>query len=209
MKPQHWRERLLESTRGQILALLHEEARTVNDLAAALNITDNAVRAHLVSLERDGLIHRRGTRRGTRKPHVFYGLTADAEHLFPKAYGFLLNHLLRSVSRRLSRRQLIAIMREVGHALAHEHLPNVARKNRRERLLAGLEVIRNLGGSPGVFRVDGRRIIRGNTCPLAAVTSEHPQACLMVETLLSDVIGTPVRERCWRGHPPSCCFEVS
>ena len=36
MKPQRWRERLLESTRGQILALLRVEARTVNELASAL-----------------------------------------------------------------------------------------------------------------------------------------------------------------------------
>ena len=81
MKPQRWRERLLESTRGQILALLRVEARTVNELAAALKLTDNAVRAHLISLERDGLIQRQGSRRGTRKPHASYGLTADAENL--------------------------------------------------------------------------------------------------------------------------------
>ena len=47
MKPEHWRQRLLKSTRGQILALLRAENRTVNDLAAVLHLTDNAVRAHL------------------------------------------------------------------------------------------------------------------------------------------------------------------
>src|SRR5438874_7910026 len=159
MKSQPWRERLFESTRGQILALLHDEPRTVNDLAASLGITDNAVRAHLISLERDGLIQRRGTRRGIRKPHVSYGLTPDAEHLFPKAYGLLLNHLLAGVSRRLSDRQLTAVMREIGHALAHEQIPKLARKSRLDRLAAALDVIRNLGGSPATFRVDGQRII--------------------------------------------------
>ena len=71
MKPQRWRERLLESTRGQILALLRVESCTVNELAAALKLTDNAVRAHLISLERDGLIQREGSRPGLRKPHAF------------------------------------------------------------------------------------------------------------------------------------------
>jgi predicted ArsR family transcriptional regulator len=56
MKPQRWRVRFLDSTRGQILALLRVESCTVNELAAALKLTDNAVRAHLISLERDGLI---------------------------------------------------------------------------------------------------------------------------------------------------------
>ena len=208
MKSQPWRERLLESTRGQILALLHDQPRTVNDLAAALNITDNAVRAHLVSLQRDGLVQRRGTERGVRKPHVSYGRTADAEHIFPKSYGLLLNHFIASVSRRLSPRQMPAVMREVGHALAHESMFKLKRKNRSERVAAALDVIKRLGGSPAIFRVDGQRIIRGNTCPLAAVTAEHPAACLVVETLLSDITGLPVSEHCTRGHPPSCCFEI-
>ena len=81
---------MLDSTRGQILALLRVESCTVNELAAALKLTNNAVRAHLISLERDGLIQREGSRPGLRKPHASYGLTADAEQIFPKAYGLLL-----------------------------------------------------------------------------------------------------------------------
>ena len=208
MKSQPWRERLLESTRGQILALLHDQPRTVNDLAAALHITDNAVRAHLISLERDGLVQRRGIRQGVRKPHVAYGLTADAEHIFPKAYGLLLNHLLASISRRLDRRQLRATMRDVGHALATEVADHMKNKKGGERLGAAADVIRKLGGAPAVFRIDGQNIIRGNTCPLAAITANYPDACLIVETLLADIMGVPVRERCTRGQPPSCCFEV-
>ncbi len=208
MKSQPWRERLLESTRGQILALLHDEPRNVNDLAAALQLTDNAVRAHLISLERDGLIQRRGVRRGVRKPHVAYGLTADAEHIFPKAYGLLLNHLLASVSRRLNRRELRASMREVGRALAGEHAYRLRRKKSGERLTAALDIIKKLGGAPVAFRVDGQKIIRGNTCPLAAITADYPEACLIVETLLTEIIGVPVKEHCARGQPPACCFEV-
>src|SRR5947209_18453117 len=70
-----WRKRLMESTRGRILETLREGARTVNHLAAALKLTDNAVRAHLLSLERDGLIVQSGTQPGFRKPHAVYVLT--------------------------------------------------------------------------------------------------------------------------------------
>src|SRR5687768_2405624 len=118
MKGQPFRERLLDSTRGQILSLLRTTPRTVNDLAAALDLTDNAVRAHLVSLERDGLVQRRGMEPGFRKPHVSYGLTADAEQIFPKAYGPLLNHFLETVSKRLTSRELNASLREVGRTVA-------------------------------------------------------------------------------------------
>ena len=94
MKKTGWRKRLLESTRGQILELLRTKARTVNELADALRLTDNAVRAHLLSLERDGLVSQAGKQPGFRKPHATYALTADAEQIFPKAYGALLDILL-------------------------------------------------------------------------------------------------------------------
>src|SRR5258708_7180515 len=112
MKRSGWRQRLLKSTRGQILALLRTENRTVNELAAILNLTDNAVRAHLLSLERDGLAHQHGTRPGTRKPHAAYALSSEAEQFFPKAYGPLLNHFVTVISNRLTPRALRATMRQ-------------------------------------------------------------------------------------------------
>ena len=200
---------MLDSTRGQILALLRVESCTVNELAAALKLTDNAVRAHLISLERDGLIQREGSRPGLRKPHASYGLTADAEQIFPKAYGLLLNHLMSSISKRLSSRELRASMREVGRSLAKEHRDHFTKKNRNERLLAALELLKKLGGSVALHETDGKKFIRGKSCPLAAITGHYPDACLIVETLLTEIIGVPVKEHCTHGQSPSCCFEVS
>src|SRR5215204_4554515 len=102
MKGPTFRQRLLDSTRGQILTLLRSAPRTVNDLADDLKLTDNAVRAHLISLERDGLVRAEGMLPGIRKPHVSYGLTGDAEQIFPKAYGPLLNHFVQTVAKRLT-----------------------------------------------------------------------------------------------------------
>ena len=49
-------ERFFASTRGRVTTLLRQGDRTVEELAQALGLTDNAVRAHLVTLERDGLV---------------------------------------------------------------------------------------------------------------------------------------------------------
>src|SRR5439155_2153803 len=95
-------ERFWASTRGRIVSLLRRESRTVNELAEALALTDNAVRAQLTALERDGLVRQSGTRPGRRKPNVTYDLTAKAEHLFPKVYGLILRHLLDVLSVRFS-----------------------------------------------------------------------------------------------------------
>ncbi len=63
-----WNSRFFASTRGKIVTLLRRASRTVDELAQALDLTDNAVRAHLATLERDGFVQQRGERRGSGKP---------------------------------------------------------------------------------------------------------------------------------------------
>jgi hypothetical protein len=79
-------------------------------------------------------------------------------------------------------------------------------KNGRERIKAALAVLRELGGAAG-FREE-ENMIRGTRCPLAAITADHPEACLIAESLLSRIIGRPVKEHCVHRPAPSCRFQV-
>jgi predicted ArsR family transcriptional regulator len=208
MKYIGWRERLFKSTRGKILNLLRTRESTVNELAEELSLTDNAVRAHLASLERDRLATQSGMKRGTRKPHLTYALGPEAEHLFPKAYGRLVSLLMSIFSRRVKPRDLRAGMRAAGRAVAREHLGELKGKTRQQRIDAALRILRELGGAATFREEDGKHFIYGNGCPIAAATANHPEACLLAESLLTKVIGSRVKECCVRGPAPSCCFEV-
>jgi predicted ArsR family transcriptional regulator len=209
VKQSGWRERLLESTRGRILEQLRTEDQTVNDLAAKLRLTDNAIRAHLLSLERDGLVRRSGTQAGFRKPHAVYGLTAEAEQLFPKAYGQLLHLVLENFERKLTPRKLRTSMREIGKKVAKEHLPEMKGKSRDQRIKAALRILKELGGVAVFDETGGKDFIRGRGCPLAEVTAGHREACLIAESLLSQIIGVPVKQHCNHNGSPSCRFQVS
>ncbi len=77
MKMTKFGQNFLDTTRGRIVGLLRRGVETVEELAQKLEVTDNAVRAHLATLERDGLVERRGERRGFRKPHFAYVLTQE------------------------------------------------------------------------------------------------------------------------------------
>jgi predicted ArsR family transcriptional regulator len=208
MKTTAWRARLMESTRGKILDLLRTKEQTVNELAAALRLTDNAVRAHLAGLERDGLAYQSGWKPGFRKPHATYALTPDAEQIFPKAYGVLLDLILIVISRQLSPKELRAAMREVGKRVAAGHLNEVKGKSRNQRIETALRILKDLGGSATFEKSEGKHLIRGHGCPLAAATSRHPEACLIAETLLTEIIGASVKECCIHGSAPSCRFEI-
>ena len=204
-----WRNRLLKSTPGQILRLLRRRDRTVEELASRLRLTDNAIRAHLVSLQHEGFVVHSGTRPGARKPHVLYAVTPAVEQLFPKAYGRLLDLVLAVTRRRLSARELRCAMREVGCKVAAETVVKARGTTRRERIATALRILSELGGEASFEQVNGTGVIRGRGCLIAAATANHPEACLIAESLLSKVIGTRVKERCRRGPEPSCCFEIS
>jgi predicted ArsR family transcriptional regulator len=203
-----WRARLLESTRGRILQQLRAREQTVNELAATLKLTDNAVRAHLLSLERDGLVQQTGIQPGFRKPHALYGLTSQSEQIFPKAYGALLDLVLSVFERKVASAELDAGMREVGRHLAALHLGEVKGKSWEQRIEAALAILQELGGSATFEESDGKHFIRGNGCAMAAATARHPAACLIAESLLTELIGVPVMQRCRHNGAPSCLFEI-
>ena len=52
-------------------------------------------------------------------------------------------------------------------------------------------------------------LIRGNSCPLTAVVPGHPELCRMTDSLLTELTGAPIHERCDRGDNPRCCFEAT
>src|SRR5712692_603204 len=114
----HSNQRFLESTRGQIITLLRRASRTVDELAGALGLTDNAIRAHLTALERDGIVQQRGVRRGSGKPASVYDLAPEAEQLFPKAYVPVLQQVLAILSERLPTDEMETLLREVGRRMA-------------------------------------------------------------------------------------------
>jgi predicted ArsR family transcriptional regulator len=78
----------------------------------------------------------------------------------------------------------------------------------RTRLESAVEVLNDLGGLAELEEHGGGFVIRSYSCPLAGLTPDHPEVCHMAETLIAELAGVRVRERCDRGESPRCCFEV-
>lgn len=203
-----WYERFLASTRGRILNELRRGPGTVNDLALVTGLTDNAVRAHLTSLERDGLIQLGGTRPGTRKPNVLYELTPEAARLFPKPYAIVLHQLLDVLAERLAPADADEILRTVGLRLASGFRHVVRGAELRQRVLEVLGVLEEIGGLAEIEEQEGKLCIRGFDCPLGAAVTAHRQVCRVAEAMLADLLGVPVRERCEVEGDVRCRFEL-
>jgi predicted ArsR family transcriptional regulator len=201
-------KRFFESTRGQIVTILRGSVCTVDELAGKLNLTDNAVRAHLLTLERDGLVRQSGLRRGPRKPHFTYALTAEADELFPKAYDALLNQLIAVLKNRLEPSEIEDVLREVGRAVAAD-APTEQGADLASRVQSAMKVLEAIGGAAEVEQ-HGDKIVICSTggCPLAAAVAVHPEVCRLAESLITDIIKLPVEEHCDRENGPKCRFEI-
>ena len=210
MATTRWDEQFFASTRGRIVTLLRRAGGTVDELARALGLTDNGVRAHLATLERDGIVRQRGTVSrggGGGKPAYVYELTPEAEALFPKAYSPVLRELLDVMAERLGPEETEALLRAVGRRIAGERI--VPASGLRARLEAAAAVLNELGGFAELEERDGAFVIRGYSCPLTDVVPGHPEVCRLAEALLTEIAGVQVREHCDRGEIPRCCFEAA
>jgi len=200
--------RFFETTRGKIVTHLRPGGKTVNELAATLGLTDNAIRANLLTLERDGLVRQSGLVKGFRKPHFSYALTAEARLLFPKAYDSLLNGVIAELKSRLSGAAITEALRSVGRRFGIRDPQNHDR-TLDERINESLAALEELGGAATLDKQNDKIIIRGEACPFADVVSEHPEVCQLAESMVEEIVGAPVKEICDRSGSPRCCFEIT
>jgi predicted ArsR family transcriptional regulator len=197
-----------ESTRGRVILLLRRGSRSVNELAALLGLTANAVRTHLDRLVRDGFVRPSGKRPGMRKPTTTYVLTPEAELFFPKAHAAVLHFLLDVLKERMTSKKLDEVVRAVGHRLAPNYRPALRPGRPIQLGDQVIAVLRELGGFCESDQQDGKIVLSCFDCPLAPVVEGHPEVCRLVETLLTDVLGKPVRQRCRVDPSPQCVFEI-
>jgi len=202
-----WSKRFYESTRGRIVGLLRRGTLTVDQIATSLGLTGNAVRAQLTTLERDGLVEQRIARQGgVGKPAFAYRITSDADRLFSRAYIPVLAQLLDVLGERIGRSEMEGVMRTLGTRLAAQAAPPTG--SPRERLDAAARFLEELGGGADIEEREGTFFIRGFSCPLGATVVSHPEMCVAIETMLSDLIGSPAHECCNRGDRPQCGFRI-
>jgi predicted ArsR family transcriptional regulator len=203
--------RILETTRGRVLSLLRQQdGMTTDEMAKALGLTDNAVRAHLATLERDGFVQARGERREGRvgKPATIYHIAPSAEPLFSRAYLPFLMSLLGALGDRLPAGELENVLADAGNRLAGR-LPHPS-GDLRHRVQAVSRLLNELGGVTSVEESeDGEKyVIQSRGCPVGLAVSEQPEVCEAIVQLLSNLTGAEVRSCCHREGRPRCCFEV-
>jgi predicted ArsR family transcriptional regulator len=196
------------ATRARLLEQLRRGCNTIEGLAAALGITDNAVRFHIATLERTEVVRRAGAVRDGRvgKPAVIYELTDFGEELQSRAYAPVLTACVEELATHMPEEQLLAFMRDVGLRLA----TNVAKPDGDldSKVRGAAEILEALGGTISITASAAGPVIEGHACPLASAVARQPVTCTVIQTLLDELLGLPVTELCEHTERPRCKFLV-
>ncbi len=201
---------ILPPARLAVLDAVRSGCDTVNAIAESLGVTDNAVRLHLVALERDGFVGRRVAPRSGRagQPAAAYALTNDGELALSRAYPPAFIALVASMAERLPpkdrRRLYIDAGRRLGAGAGNE-----AHGSFKHRVEACAVLLDALGGDARATLDAGEATLHGTGCPLAAAVRADPASCTIVEAMLERYAGVDAEQHCEHGANPRCRFHLT
>lgn len=199
-------------TRQQILVLLRRHSQmTAAELSEALGIGAVGVRQHLALLERDGMVHTAGVRRGVGRPSHLYALAEAAEMLFPKRYDRLVMDALAFVETQGGPAAVDELFARRRRQLAEQYAPQLAGKSRAEQVATLAVILTEQGYMCECEQLpDGTFILVEHNCPVDCVARDYPQACSNELKLYQDILGVPlVREEAISEGGSCCRYRIS
>ncbi|GAC1499632.1 MAG: HTH domain-containing protein [Vulcanimicrobiaceae bacterium] len=183
-------DRFFQSTRGKIVAeLRRRHAASAVELAQNFGLSPNAIRQHLGTLEREGLVLERPVRRGPTKPTYEFSLTAQAEKLFPQQYDRMLGAVLREVRDQAGPEGVGKIFAGIGKRAVSKANARVTSLTPEGKLSELTEILRENGVAADYTLIDGGFELHEHNCPYATVVRDHPEVCSVIHQVLDGVIG--------------------
>jgi predicted ArsR family transcriptional regulator len=202
----------MKSTRERILETLLERRRcTINDLAEAVGINPISVRHHIIKLEAQRLVASEEERQGVGRPPRVYYLTEAGLEKFPTRYLRLTNRLLEQLKDSLPDRTVNRLFTEMAEGLAEDYTDeNEIRDLPLEERLGYLEDILTEEGFTVEWEHDGNQyLIHEISCPYYQVGQNHPEVCVVDETLISNVLAVSTeRVSCILNGDSQCTYVV-
>ncbi len=199
------------ATQRRILVLLKEEGgTTTRRIAGKLGMNVETIRGHLKALTVEGVVRKRGTRRDRPgRPEIVYGLTDDAERLFPNHDG----EVLKALVAHLLENGESALLRECLERLTSDHRAAAQRRLAdHEGRPQGQEAAAILSDMGFMARFEdgpsGRFRIRISHCPLRKLVEATDLPCRMEAQAIADSLGVDVFRRDHQlAGDSSCLYE--
>lgn len=112
---------------------------------------------------------------------------------------------------RLAPDELGDVLQEVGRKAAAGTMTTLAKVSYLSaKAEQAVKVLEALGGAPRLEKEEDKIIIQSASCPFATAIEAYPEVCSVAETLVAQITGGRVHERCNKTDvPPHCSFEIT
>jgi predicted ArsR family transcriptional regulator len=182
----------------------------VSEMAKQLGITEMAVRRHLNTLERDGLIEAKISRQAMGRPSHLYSLTSAADDLFPKNYHLLTLDLLGELKAGEGDDPVGRLFEGRKQKMQDRYASRMQGKNLEERV-AELTEIQNSNGYMASWEknASGDYTLNEFNCPITQVANQYEEACKCELMLFQKLLGAEVeRTDCMTKGGCKCSYRI-
>jgi predicted ArsR family transcriptional regulator len=163
-------------------------------MAGAARVTRTAVRQHLASLMRDGLVEAGDTRPTGGRPERLYVLSPRGREEFPRRYSWFAQLLIEAMEREHGTSGLRLRLGRIAAAVVaqlQQAAPVAGDRRAKVKALAGL--MDGLGYDARTARdVDGAPAIEADNCVFHELATKNPEICHFDLALLSSYTGSKV-----------------
>jgi DeoR family suf operon transcriptional repressor len=204
----------LQSSKARILAVLKRSGkRSVDDLAAALQLAPMTVRQHLTALERDELVRVSEYRNGAGRPKHVYSLTERGDANFPRRYdrfaALLLSELQELEPAALADSEgpdrMGLVLERLARRESAPHLAYLSRLEPQQRAHAAAAILHEIGGFAEALPTPDGVEIRDYNCVYRGLRPAEGGACAWHGRLVPHLVRAPVEELCGGPEADTCC----
>lgn len=208
----------MHAVRRHILTALKEcGGATVNELASHLDMAAVSVRHHLDILQGDNLIcvgrlERKGN---VGRPQQTYMLTAEADCYFPNNFAALSGGLVRHLKQILSPDQIKMTFQSMASEFADKLMDDDLEKKSLPHRLDHIVDFLNKNGYLARWETvedenQSRFMLHKCNCPYSGIATDHPELCMMDQTLIDQLVGQPCQRVCSIVEGEQCCtYQIS
>jgi predicted ArsR family transcriptional regulator len=199
----------LSEPRRRVIGLIKNRgSSTISELAGSMDISGEAVRQHLVQLEKEGWVTRFSENNGVGRPLWQYRLTTAGEHLFNKNYDQLTIEVFDTLT-------LLGedVLKNLLSAMIEQRIRQWEPKLTGLSTIEVLDVLKDFYKNDDSFmeieKKDNSYSLIERNCPFHNVAMKRPILCSVSVSVLTHLLGCSVkREKRLQNGDGCCAFRV-
>ena len=182
-------------TRKQIIMLLKRNSQqSVAQLSKHMGITPMAVRQHLMSLEKRGIISYKPKKSGIGRPVFLYSLTDKARDIFPKSYIGFIKDMLSIVEEEGGRKNVEKIFMQMkDRTLNGKYRSLMGKKDLEEKVNALVSMLDAEGRMVELEVNKDAFSIKQFNCLLHGIAEDYPEVCKYELQMYQDLLGKDLK----------------